>query len=308
MGEVVVIRETNYSAQAIDTLKRRLPGIYSKAGADVGRCYQDAIDLLRDSVKFRLPDGGRLLGLEPKELGALFTEFNRLPYPTVALEYFQDLPFDESKSNTHEPCPERIVVAHEYMRDGERAVAMFTFHQRPRTSMDEAGNESKFWDVVPMARQFSCVSDLHGVSPFGGREYLEKLGIPLDLFVNELVENTADEFGALAEFCAALACGNVHKVDCAPPNKVANHNRRAFGKQPFFTYKTLEIEAPSESSAQSPPMGGTHASPRVHLRRGHIRRLPERTVWVNACVVGNKSLGMVVKDYRVVTESARAKC
>ena len=45
--------------------------------------------------------------------------------------------------------------------------------------------------------------------------------------------------------------------------------------------------------------GGTHASPRVHLRRGHIRKIADgRTVWVQACVVGSKH-GMVLKDYKL---------
>jgi hypothetical protein len=45
--------------------------------------------------------------------------------------------------------------------------------------------------------------------------------------------------------------------------------------------------------------GGTHASPRVHLRRGHIRRLPGKNIWVNATIVGNSDLGVVIKDYSV---------
>lgn len=35
-------------------------------------------------------------------------------------------------------------------------------------------------------------------------------------------------------------------------------------------------------------VGSSHSGPGVHLRRGHIRRLKTKNVWVNACVVGNK--------------------
>nr|MCF1501516.1 hypothetical protein [Allorhizobium sp. Av2] len=47
--------------------------------------------------------------------------------------------------------------------------------------------------------------------------------------------------------------------------------------------------------------GGSHASPRLHLRRGHLRRLPEKTVWVRAAMIGAASeTGTVTKDYRLV--------
>jgi hypothetical protein len=63
-------------------------------------------------------------------------------------------------------------------------------------------------------------------------------------------------------------------------------------------YKTLELVAPSTRQERI-ELSGTHASPRLHLRRGHIRRLDEsRTVWVQSCVVGAEP-GAVLKDYRV---------
>jgi hypothetical protein len=42
---------------------------------------------------------------------------------------------------------------------------------------------------------------------------------------------------------------------------------------------------------------GTHAPPRWHIRRGHWRHLADRSVFVRACEVGDKSRGGVVKDY-----------
>lgn len=47
--------------------------------------------------------------------------------------------------------------------------------------------------------------------------------------------------------------------------------------------------------------GGTHASPRWHERRGYWRTMKKtgKVVWVRACEVGQKSDGMVYKDYEV---------
>jgi len=52
--------------------------------------------------------------------------------------------------------------------------------------------------------------------------------------------------------------------------------------------------------AATPPQGGTHASPRWHIRRGHWRQLADgRRVFVRQCEVGDPTRGGVVKDYRV---------
>lgn len=61
--------------------------------------------------------------------------------------------------------------------------------------------------------------------------------------------------------------------------------------------RTVIIE-PSQAKAH--PTGGTHASPRLHDRRGHLRRLRGgKNVWVRPCKVGDASLGAVFHDYEV---------
>jgi hypothetical protein len=57
---------------------------------------------------------------------------------------------------------------------------------------------------------------------------------------------------------------------------------------------------PGRLRAVSTPQGGTHASPRWHIRRGHWRQLADgRRVFVRQCEVGDPTRGGVVKDYRV---------
>ena len=46
--------------------------------------------------------------------------------------------------------------------------------------------------------------------------------------------------------------------------------------------------------------GGTHASPRLHDRRGHWRTTASgKRVWVKDCKVGDASRGVVFKDYKI---------
>ena len=97
-------------------------------------------------------------------------------------------------------------------------------------------------------------------------------------------------------FLNVINCSNITYVDNVPSN--LKQRRVKMGKTPLFTYKTLHVKT---SRVEGRNIGdGQHASPRVHLRRGHIRNHPTAgNVWVQPCVVGDKSKGMVLKDYSV---------
>ena len=99
----------------------------------------------------------------------------------------------------------------------------------------------------------------------------------------------------LARFVMALNCTNTKRVEHHAP-KFLNSKRIAKGRHPLFSYWTLHLPGPA--SNDEAPMGGTHASPRLHLRRGHIRQYAVgKYTWIDACVVGSKQAGMVFKDY-----------
>jgi hypothetical protein len=66
-----------------------------------------------------------------------------------------------------------------------------------------------------------------------------------------------------------------------------------------WTWHQVEI-VPERMVRTSEPQGGTHASPRWHIRRGHWRQLgDERRVFVRACEVGDAAHGGVIKGYMV---------
>lgn len=104
--------------------------------------------------------------------------------------------------------------------------------------------------------------------------------------------------GHIGAFLSALNCCNVSRVEHTP-DPVLQKARMRRGKKPLFSCWTLAVDLDSQEQPGQ-PLGGTHASPRLHLRRGHARQLqPGRWTWVRACMVGNKQLGMVHKDYAV---------
>ena len=74
-----------------------------------------------------------------------------------------------------------------------------------------------------------------------------------------------------------------------------NRRKIAQGKVPSYDWTTVIIEP---SKARSESKGGTHASPRQHDRRGHLRRLKSgKNVWVKPCKVGNADKGIIWHDY-----------
>lgn len=76
-----------------------------------------------------------------------------------------------------------------------------------------------------------------------------------------------------------------------------NRRKIAAGKIPAYGWHTVKI-TPVQSKAE--PHGGTHASPRLHDRRGHLRRLRSgKNTWVRPCKVGDATLGTVFHDYQI---------
>lgn len=83
-----------------------------------------------------------------------------------------------------------------------------------------------------------------------------------------------------------------------PRKSLINSKRKSKGLGPaLFDWHTVTVE-PSKPKAES--KGGTHASPRMHDRRGHWRTYQSgKRGWVKSCKVGDASKGVVFKDYRV---------
>jgi hypothetical protein len=120
-----------------------------------------------------------------------------------------------------------------------------------------------------------------------------------DVYKNAM-KDIASEVSALLELCEALSCSNVHHQVIETINPTVNQRRIRDGKVPIYETRTLWIDVPGGSKDSGDGQGGTHRSPRQHLRRGHIRNLQSgKKVWVNAAVVGAKENGMIKKDYAI---------
>jgi hypothetical protein len=84
-----------------------------------------------------------------------------------------------------------------------------------------------------------------------------------------------------------------------PPAKL-NKAREKRGNCPLFTHRVVNLTPERFTRGHNEGQGGTHASPRLHWRRSHVRMLPngKRTVVVRH-LVGKTELGEVSHEYQV---------
>lgn len=232
-----------------------------------------AIELAKASVKFILPVGGRLYD-DPQYKELDESEPLHLPYKRIALEYRTDEPPRPGLLR----CNKHIVLAEEM----DQFVGML---------MVPWSENNRSWMVYPpimipktgyLARDLPAVQ---GYCRLNIRRVDES--IPADDY--------SDELGALLCFLNVLRCSNITTEKSEPKR----NGKAKKGALPFDTYRILTIEAPRESRMAGAMTGGTHRSPREHLRRGHIRRYETgKRIWVNGSIVNaGKTEGRVFKDY-----------
>jgi hypothetical protein len=102
----------------------------------------------------------------------------------------------------------------------------------------------------------------------------------------------ADIFGGTIALLTTKNCDLSSQVTV--PMKIQK-SREKSSKPPLFDYHVVKL-TPSPSR-RSGDLGGTHRSPALHWRRGHLRHLGQRLVPISPCLVGDILNGFVRKDY-----------
>ena len=84
-----------------------------------------------------------------------------------------------------------------------------------------------------------------------------------------------------------------------PEEASTNRKRINKGKKPLVEFKMAVIEG--KKSVMSSTPHGTHASPRLHWRRGHWRRTPKsgKQIWIAPMEVGDEENGRIIKTYAI---------
>jgi hypothetical protein len=86
-----------------------------------------------------------------------------------------------------------------------------------------------------------------------------------------------------------------------PTSEEASTNKKRIskGKKPLIEFKVATIEGKKSVMPSTPH--GTHASPRLHWRRGHWRRTPKsgKQIWIAPMEVGDEENGKIIKTYAI---------
>lgn len=282
---------TNYAAHALEALRdlsRQMPSTWIHSCADL-RVLQA---LIRQSEKFLLPPNGELLFT--REYREPFFDLMQLPYPVIALE----IPVTKSDNLDGNSVSKSLIIA--WTKESGCSWP----------SVVDADDAINFTEMVYFDNMWQIRPGICGFSPsspnFQGGKTLAMSGCPafeeyFEVCSRHEIETDlggmfSSGFNALLEFCLTVNCENVAQ-ERLEPSKVMNQSRVSKGKTPFFTYRFLRIPALKVDSVAA---GATHSSPRMHLRRGHLRRLQTgKVTWVRNTIVGNPELGAVEKTYVV---------
>lgn len=239
--------------------------------------------LNQDSISFRLPDDGKMVA---DDTPYRMPENASLRFPCCIFEY--------GMSETNGKSV--IIVATQTEPGGDIQVELVL----------GSGQPDQLFFAMPT---FLELYDLPSIvmNDEGKLSANYKIMQPLDLNREQWLLDKPDLerifsicFRVILHFVMLCHCVGVKPVKIFEPSEKLVKRAQERGNLPLNEYWSLNIftGANRKTDAES---GGTHASPRFHVRRGHIRHLSDgRMILVRSCTVGDASLGRIIKDYNVL--------
>jgi len=285
-----MIQPGRFFTEYLDSLPKIKHALYSDEYAIVETTASEA---RKKGIIFTLPDHGDLTDRAFKKLSG---DTLRPPYGCVILEYTA-LHGEPANPGEH-TSSKRLVIA----VDGGTHVTVFPCVYKDAT---------KQWVPHIFTATFTYTKDdilsykdgqVHVAVKYDVclPKMLAQIVLGRNLSKEQLVQAAVQdinaEVNAYIDFCYTLH-NNETDVDTFEPDAAKNKLRRSMGKAPLFTYKVLTVGKPKRKSRH---LGGTHASPRSHLRRGFFRTSKNGARhWVQPCMVKGETDGFVHKDYKV---------
>lgn len=294
--------------------------------------------VIAGAPKFQLSDGGRPMNDE-KSITRMFSSL-RLPFPCVVLEYAAIGPVSAKEVTSSK----RLAIVWDLQHGSPAIFTTLTaksLSARPGLLVQSVSyvNSHDIWMPIMGMIEIDTQSPVSKIDDFdeAGNEFFKELvehrierdgnkpliSYPVTVYpthpaifdqvempsqvTDVLIADSGDEVLSAISFGALTACANVTSEVIKAP-ALLNKKRLAKNKTPFFDVRILAVEdggySPSTAQGKSTATGG-HASPRTHLRRGHIRKLPEKVIWVNAALVNPGSDSLKTPTYKLNTKASR---
>lgn len=250
-----------------------------------------------NATKFRLPFNGHLMeGVADDKSFAYvvknFLQAQRLPFPVICLEYATDL-----IHNKDTPCRAVVLLAEEIDRPDQLPLIKLKVFKKVqlREGKAFAWSNLKYEYNIDFEKITSQDDDIFSFIKVLEWELTDK-GTP------EKLELISAELRVFLEFLLALSCKNLEVRKSYPPSPKENKYREKKGLPLYPQYSEIVINvthsAKKQTNSSTSYMSSTKSP---HLRRGHIRRLEDKIVWVSSAVINSeKSANAVgVKTYRM---------
>lgn len=332
------VQALNYCAHAIEDL-RELEAILRGAAPESVRVFRRLIDMLQHSVKFILPNCCDLIDpneLRQAHLDLTRLPFPCVAFEAPwekedgieQLGEFQQTPATKRIALCWEASPEYELlpglnsILEAFPEGGVFVLPIYWGPEHRRWTVALGGSfvpyENTMQDVkleesLPASRIAHAATIEAGLTKSKAKhfraepfyllpEFYEKTlaayGGNREKAYAQIILDSRDEVQAVVQACSVINCANVTTAEISAPAAL-NKKRQEKGKQPFFSYKVLQLSDERREAGRG-DAGGNHASPRMHLRRGHLRRLENKVVWVRPAMVNaGSNTGAVLKDYAV---------
>jgi hypothetical protein len=295
-----VISACNYAASAVrfmeDVVSGRRIGV-SLPPLDLHHIAGIA-QRIKSSVHFAVEDGGiifadGLKGIRGVEL--------RLPFPSITIEYLNGDPLSfDHKVLILASEAESLIRSPDVMEPVIQVLFVLFSEKHGVWLPQPVGfNIPALWyeGTSDTSIEGMIVAFIKAV-PTQYDKIIEESGF--DTIKRAFFNGLFHHITALMEFLEALSCSNVSTEIIQHESKRLNEKRVRKGKLPLYETRVLSIPVPNIRAPRGECGHSDRRGPRQHLRRGHIRILPdERRIWVNSCVVGSRADGVIHKRYTV---------
>lgn len=333
------VQPLNYCAHAIEDLRNFEEKVLRRSAPQTARVFSQLIEMLQQSVKFILPNCCNLIDpeeLRQTHLDLVRLPFPcvafEAPWQTVSdveqIGEFKQTPATKrialcwEPSKQYELLPGLNDIIYKFPEGGAFVLPIYWASNYKTWTVALGGSfvpyrntlrAASTHESLPASRIAKAAAVEAGLTKPQAKEIMaepfylqpEYYELLLDTYRGDvgkvyaqIILDSRDETMMLIQACSVINCVNVATTELNPPAAL-NKKRKETGKQPFFSYKVLQLSDERHETVRSGATG-ERADPRMHLRRGHLRRLESKMIWVRPTMVNATSKsGAVFKDYSV---------